>query len=332
VFAVRRLTEPRAIDVVATVVAVLGVGVAAIPLICWGTGFDAFGPIRLLAWLLFLHLPVLLLGCAWRFAPGRAALTATAAFCALVAVQALVVEPRWLEVTEHRIESPKIPAPLRLGIVADVQTDRIGAYERRVFEELAAGKPDLVLFAGDYIQVYDDRYEGLVAAFRDALSDSGWNPKLGAVAVRGDIDRDAWPGLFEGFGVRSVRRTQTLAVGPLDVTALSPRDSRDPPPIEPRGRFHIVLGHSPDFAMERPPADLLVAGHTHGGQVRLPGIGPLMTLSSVPRAWAAGFRALPWGGHLLVSRGTGMERRHAPRLRLLCRPQLVFVDLVPAGS
>jgi len=94
-------------------------------------------------------------------------------------------------------------------------------------------------------------------------------------------------------------------------------------------RFHVVLGHSPNFALGRIEADLLVAGHTHGGQVRVPLVGPLVTLSKVPRRWAAGLTDLPGGGRLLVSRGVGMEGGSAPRLRLFCRPELVVIDLAP---
>jgi len=91
----------------------------------------------------------------------------------------------------------------------------------------------------------------------------------------------------------------------------------------------VVLGHSPNFALGRIEADLLVAGHTHGGQVRVPLVGPLVTLSKVPRRWAAGLTDLPGGGRLLVSRGVGMEGGSAPRLRLFCRPELVVIDLAP---
>jgi uncharacterized protein len=72
-----------------------------------------------------------------------------------------------------------------------------------------------------------------------------------------------------------------------------------------------------------------VAGHTHGGQVRIPFIGPLATLSAVPRSWAAGITDLPSGGKLFVSRGIGMERGNAPRMRFCCRPELAVIDLVP---
>ena len=101
------------------------------------------------------------------------------------------------------------------------------------------------------------------------------------------------------------------------------------PPIPRVSSYHVVFGHRPDYAMTHPPGDLLIAGHTHGGQVRLPLLGPLLTLSDVPRAWATGHTVLPWGAHLLVSRGTGMERHEAPRLRFFCRPEVAIIDLVP---
>jgi predicted MPP superfamily phosphohydrolase len=79
-------------------------------------------------------------------------------------------------------------------------------------------------------------------------------------------------------------------------------------------------------------ADLLIAGHTHGGQVRLPFIGPLVTFSRVPRAWAAGLTRLSEDRTLIVSRGVGMERMDAPRLRFLCRPEIVVIDVQPVSG
>jgi predicted MPP superfamily phosphohydrolase len=89
------------------------------------------------------------------------------------------------------------------------------------------------------------------------------------------------------------------------------------------------MGHRPDFALGEVDSDLLVAGHTHGGQVRLPFFGPVMTLSNVPRSWAAGVTKLPGNRTLVVSRGIGMERGGAPELRFLCRPELVVLTIVP---
>jgi len=89
------------------------------------------------------------------------------------------------------------------------------------------------------------------------------------------------------------------------------------------------MGHSPNFSLGEIDADLLLAGHTHGGQVQLPGIGPLLTLSLVPRSWASGLTEISPDQYLLVSRGIGLERGNAPQLRFNCRPELVILDLIP---
>ena len=89
------------------------------------------------------------------------------------------------------------------------------------------------------------------------------------------------------------------------------------------------MGHTPDFSLGQVEAELLIAGHTHGGQVQLPFLGPLFTLSQVPRSWASGVTLIAPDRHLIVSRGVGMERGNAPRMRFLCRPELLIIDLVP---
>jgi predicted MPP superfamily phosphohydrolase len=99
--------------------------------------------------------------------------------------------------------------------------------------------------------------------------------------------------------------------------------------VQDEKEFHIVLGHAPDFALGNVQGDLFVAGHTHGGQVRLPIIGPIITFSRVPRHMAAGVTELAGGRTLVVSRGTGMERGYAPRMRFLCRPELVVIEIAP---
>ena len=72
-------------------------------------------------------------------------------------------------------------------------------------------------------------------------------------------------------------------------------------------RFHIACGHGPDFALANAEADLIVAGHTHGGQVQLPLIGPPLTFSRVPSDWAkGGLVKLDADTYLVVSRGVGM--------------------------
>lgn len=295
-----------------------------------------FGLIRFAAFAIFLHGPLLLAGLALVARRRRPRLAWTAAGGAvvilLVAVQAFLVEPHWLEVSRYSIDAPELEEPLRIVVLSDLQTDGLGDYEKRVVETALEQEPDLILMPGDYVQEADEERrrrlrQELAALFRQ----SSFGAPLGVVAVRGDVDGPGWQEAFAGTPVTVVTSTRTLDLGPVRVTALSAKDARRPDFAAPAvDAYSILLGHSPDFALgEVADADLLVAGHTHGGQVRLPLIGPLITFSQIPRAWAAGLTRLPSGPTLVVSRGIGMERGWAPRLRFLCRPQLVVLDLVP---
>ena len=78
-----------------------------------------------------------------------------------------------------------------------------------------------------------------------------------------------------GSPVVTFERTGVASRGGVSVTGLSEPDSFDPGAHVPdQPGFHVVVGHAPDFALGRVEADLLVAGHTHGGQVQLPIVGP----------------------------------------------------------
>ena len=295
-----------------------------------------FELLALLAWGIFVVTPLTLVGLVWLRRTRRSwRVGATAAACLIVAVgvQAFFVEPRWLEVTHVEHRTTEIDHELTIALVADFQTDDPGDYERRVLATVAEARPDLVLWAGDYLQIDDpDAYTEAAATFRAMLGESGIDPPLGMFAVRGNSEtRASWPELFEGTKVVPEPGTRRIELGEdITLTTLSLRDSFDPTlRVDPVPGLHIVLGHAPDYALGEVDADLLLAGHTHGGQVRLPGFGPIITLSRVPRSWAAGTTRLEGDRTLVVSRGIGMERGPAPRLRFACRPELVFIHVRP---
>lgn len=299
-------------------------------------GPNHFGIVRLWTYGLFVHGVVLLTATAvlWRRHRPRLSLAAGAASLAavLIAVDAFLIEPTWLEVSHWRIASPKIRQPLRIVVIADLQTDNMGRYERTVLCRALEEKPDIILLAGDYLQTDSEQYRRLQKDLHDLLREISFGASQGVFAVRGNVDPPDWSAMFEGLGVTVVSSSRSMDFGDLRLTCLSLGDSFNAALSignAAEGKFHLVLGHSPNFSLGRIDADLLVAGHTHGGQIRLPGIGPLVTNCEVSRERAAGMTELPGGGRLLVSRGIGMERGHAPRLRFLCRPELLVLDLEP---
>lgn len=298
-------------------------------------GEDPFGAMRLLAWGLFLHGFIVLAGSAFlarrRDRTGALVCAGAAIVLELIALDAFVVEPRWLEITTYETTARGIRRPLTLLLLADLQTDRIGSYERRALERAMALRPELILLAGDYVQIADRKQREKVQRELNAyLHELDFGAPSGAFAVAGNSDPPGWEKAFAGLPVTLLETTRTIDLPQLRLTGLSLADSANRRLAIPEAeRFHVVLGHSPDFALGNVGADLLVAGHTHGGQVRLPVLGPPLVLSAVPRAWAAGATDLGDGRTLIVSRGLGMEREHAPRLRFLCRPEIVVIRLVP---
>jgi predicted MPP superfamily phosphohydrolase len=260
-----------------------------------------------------------------------------------VAVYAMVVEPRRLVLEEASLEArTPLRRELRIGVLSDIQCSTIGGHERRAVTLLMAQEPDLILVAGDLFQGSPSHFERTrddFVALLQSLSAPG-----GVWFVRGDVDSDSstrshFNDLMEAAGVRvlideSVRIELDGQVIELygydrwgnDKASLleflhSPREV---------GAARLVLAHRPDpvlWLSSDTDLDLFVAGHTHGGQVVIPFYGPPLTLSGVPRAVGAGGLHRVNGAPIYVTRGIGMERGHAPRVRFLCPPEVAVVTL-----
>ncbi len=317
---------------------VLGLATAAGLALGQTLALDLFHALRLLAYGCFVHAPLALTGMAFAFRRQRPRWAAACACATLllgaVGIHAFRIEPTWLEVSSLQMESDKVSQPLRIAVVSDVQTDQVGEFERDVIARIMSELPDLILLTGDYIHAHDSTVRNRASRkFRELLEESGFDAPMGVYAVRGNTESDGWPLLFDGLPVTTFDETATVATGEIQLTGLALWDSFDTDlQIPADDRFHIVFGHYPDFSLGRVEADLLLAGHTHGGQVRLPWLGPIITFSRVPRDWAAGVTRLDGDRTLVVSRGIGMERGRAPRMRFGCRPELLFIDVNPSRS
>lgn len=100
-------------------------------------------------------------------------------------------------------------------------------------------------------------------------------------------------------------------------------------PFDPEADLRLGVAHAPYRrvldAMAADGSDLILAGHTHGGQVCLPGVGALVTNCDLPRSQAKGLSG--WQGSALhVSAGLGTSR-YTP-IRLACRPEATVLTVV----
>jgi predicted MPP superfamily phosphohydrolase len=254
------------------------------------------------------------------------------------------VEPERLVIHRVRLETPKLDQVVRLLHISDIQAGSVGAYQEAIFKQIEALEPDLILNTGDFLQVvapatFESEWSKLHALIQRV------NPRLGSFAVFGDTERELYrlrPDALKPLVMLSSREQRIqVGRGAISLHGLSLYQSKSGEwamrSVEPwleqsdANDFRILFGHSPDYALSvaEAPIDLCLAGHTHGGQVNLPFIGPLVIYSEVPKEWAKGFRrvGIPY---LNVSAGAGSNRRGGlPPLRFNCPTEMTLIELVP---
>ncbi|MGH7448987.1 MAG: metallophosphoesterase [Longimicrobiales bacterium] len=269
---------------------------------------------------------------------------AAAGAAAATAAYALFIEPRWLQCTRTHLHFAELPGPLeglRIAILTDLHARRSSPARlvERAVRMAQQERPDIVAITGDIAET-----EEVLEQTLDVLATL--SARLGVYIVPGNHDyRDV--GIERWHDAVSRRRTLTdltnrarfidvpradqddfvrlcvagvddLAEGTPHLDALHDRRQRD---------FTILLAHNPDQAerarrgVDR--VDLILSGHTHGGQVRLPGFGAIVSSAERPDLYEAGVRRRPWT-QVYTSRGIGTV--HLP-IRFLTRPEVSVLTL-----
>ena len=274
------------------------------------------------------------------------ALVVTAALCLIpvpLGLYASHVEPGWLRT--DRIDVPVAPVragsgTVRVGVLSDVQMANVGDHERRAVRTLMAQRPDVILVPGDLFHMEPARFDEQLPELRALYAEL--RAPHGVFVVAGDVDGPARIAqVIEGTDARllvdeTVRidvGERQLLVGGLQLEFAAPgaQRVRDELLAEPDdGAITIQLSHRPDAVLELPTTsrvDLTVSGHTHGGQIVLPLLGPPLTLSDVPREVARGGLHDVDGNRVYVSPGVGAERGGAPQVRFLDRPSVTVLRI-----
>lgn len=257
------------------------------------------------------------------------------------------VEPHRLQVDEQVLGAQGANTPIVVGVIADLQTRSIGSHENAALDAVIAADPDLVVIPGDLFQLELDELDQRLPEFL------GWLRRLTdsvdhVVIVNGRVDLfDVVQDLAEETGAVFLDdAVVTIEVAGQDVTiaGLTVRDEQDQADINPvvietldattrNNDLVIAVSHFPDPVLSLPPdidIDLMVSGHTHGGQVSLPFFGAPITATSVPKIVAAGGLHVVDGTPIYVSTGVGIERGQAPQLRFGVPPSVGLLTVVPA--
>ncbi len=247
------------------------------------------------------------------------------------------VEPYWVEETHEQLVVEHWQGrPLRLAVIADLHAKaNDGPYMDSIVKRTLEAKPDVVLLLGDYIN------EGRLGDSMDTETLGKHLAPLAqlpcyAVLGNHDYEYGAQPvrAMLQGLGAKVLEgRMEALEVGRDTlylggIRCLSWFDTPGRVPQLPREAANatcLILTHSPAAAHYVPQGTTATfCGHTHAGQVCLPGGIPLVRPDARVR-WEEMKDPLTVAGKpVFISRGLGTS---VIPLRFCCRPELVFVEL-----
>ena len=259
------------------------------------------------------------------------------------------IEPFQLGLTELLVFTDRLPVglpPIRIMHITDLHIERWTKREDDVLRIVEEMSPDLIVISGDYVNLSYNRdleTHQLVFELLSQLSaPHGVYATLGSPPV--DLRETVVP-IFDRLDIPLLRHEwqhidfgdgRELILLGMDCTHHIPTDEARLARLLSQAPNHIpqlLLFHSPELMPQAAAQgiDLYLCGHTHGGQVRVPFIGPLLTSSQLGRQYVMGHYRRG-RTHLYVSRGIGLEGLSAPRVRFMAPPEMTLVMLMPGGT
>jgi predicted MPP superfamily phosphohydrolase len=253
----------------------------------------------------------------------RVGLAAVLLFMASVVFWGFFVEPNRLIVLHETIQVTQLPPELdglRIAVLSDIHAGGSFIDERKlqtIVERTNQLQPEMIVILGDYIAGDGRRHEPKILPETFAPILKNFNAPLGVYSVLGN--HDWW---YNGARVRQaleqngikvleneafkVERSGTSfwVVGFADLWT-RPQRVVEALAQAPQNVPIIAITHNPDIFPRLPTyVPLLLAGHTHGGQIRLPLIGPVVQPSRISKNYARG-HVIENGRHLFVTTGIG---------------------------
>lgn len=237
----------------------------------------------------------------------------------------------WFTETTHRLPVRGLERPVEILHLTDVHLRDSNPWVDELCAHIRGLSPDLIAITGDVITRGWTR--NAVDQFLGSLPEA----PLGRWAVMGNWEYwseappPLWAPILEEHGIRLLMDEWT-DVGPLILAGTDDQLAGEPDPEgaigqRPPGHPTVVLTHSPAYFPDLVADDvaLVLAGHSHGGQVRLPALGAFWVPKGTDAFISGWYREAD--SHLFVSRGIGWSI--AP-VRLWCTPELARIQLVPA--
>lgn len=258
---------------------------------------------------------------------------------------------RFVTVT-YEVRSDKITKPCRMVLLSDLHNKSFGRGNSRLLQKIDELVPDEILVAGDMLTATAGHDYGPALSLMEKLAGKyRIHYGMGNHEYRLGLYPDQYPGMYEGYlaGLRSagieplVNERTYLPTWNVDVCGVqidrqyykhfrrAPMETTYLEKLlgEPReDAFQVLIAHNPVYfeAYARWGADLVTAGHVHGGIMRLPVFGGVLSPSLTLFPKYDGGRFQNGKSTMILSRGLGS---HTIPLRIFNPGELVVIDLVP---
>ncbi len=260
----------------------------------------------------------------------------------LVIFDAMLWEPEIWEINHRTLQMEHWHPEhngLRVAVVSDIHlanTPEAAERMRAIIAETNAEQPDLILLLGDYLGGKGDWQRKNATPRQIAELFRDFKAKYGVYAVLGN--HDWWldgPGMTRALQEAGIHVLENEAHSlfinqkPLNIIGLPDAGTRSRlfnPDVLPDSSIpSIVMAHDPDSFRDHPelPYELMLCGHTHGGQVQLPLMGAAVASSPLLSIYTEGLYTRN-GRKLFVTRGIGTS---LAKVRFLCLPEVVILTL-----
>lgn len=244
------------------------------------------------------------------------------------------IEPSTLKISTKTYTIGQNKTQARFIHLSDIHLEELSIRELRIKRLIKENPPDFILFTGDFLNLSNNQnpvsikqiieYFNLLASYAPIFYVSG-SPAVDVDETIKLIESQLLAKrINNSHFVLNIKSFDINLIG-LTCTHQPHKDSLILANLVNEDMMNILLYHSPDLIYEinkENKINLMLSGHTHGGQVRLPLFGALFTGSLYGRKLQSGLYKIH-DTLLYISRGIGLEGLGAPRVRFLCPPEIV---------
>ena len=249
----------------------------------------------------------------------------------------IVADGAWYEPQALQVEKIALPTgspgkPVRLLQISDLHLSHFNSYFAKVTKQVADLQPDLIVLTGDYLEE-ERNIRGVLSFLKELKATHGIYAVQGNWEYWSRLEGENLRRHFAGAGVKLLINERAdleinghaLSIFGLDYPSSTDYLNRLQEEVDPK-RFNLLLSHVPAFAHEQlsQHINLILSGHTHGGQVRLPFLPPFYLPRYSGRFVSGFYHVSQHRIPLYVSRGVGTS---VLPLRFFCRPEIGLFEL-----